>query len=180
MGRWSSQITANVNRAIAKGRRALGKGSRQTTYQNIFKTRREEMLEHSKMMRGIFRNANARSRVEVSTQARWYLTDNQKAINANHEHFQYFSVVLRERGLSQASSTLEEFIVFLMGNIEFTQMIGSGIETKKAVVVKPVIAEESEDEFCEWGGGAAAAPVDESAWGGGGADAFDDEEDEMV
>lgn len=182
MNRWSNQITTNVNRAISQGRRALGKGSRQTTYNNIFRTKRMQILTEAAYLRAVFRNSNARSRGEVSTQAKWFLMDNQKAVATNHMRFQALCAILKEKGISQAQ--LEEFIVFLMGNREFTAAINTETPTKKttteAVVQKP------EDESGGWetsdfGGAAMDGSLDESDWGSAMAEAgsFSDEEDEM-
>tara|TARA_Y100000817_G_scaffold313072_1_gene308314 strand:- start:1460 stop:2014 length:555 start_codon:yes stop_codon:yes gene_type:complete len=184
MNRWSNQITMNVNRAISQGRRAMGKGSRQTTYQNIFRTKRQQILGEAAYLRAVFRNSNTRSRAEVSTQAKWFLMDSQKAVATNHLRFQAFTAILKEKGITQAQ--LEEFIVFLLGNHEFTAMINTENATKKsteAVVSKPEADASEEDEFGAWNTGAAAVEgsLDESDWGSAMADAgsFSDEEDEM-
>ena len=183
---YSARITVNVNRDIGKGRRAMGKGSRVTTYQNIFRTRREEMLQHARLLRATFRNSNARSRGEVSTQAKWFLLENAKATAANHAHFQFFSSILRERSISEAMLT--EFIVYLLGNHEFTSVIGDDIvNTKKApVVVKAEVVDDGEfggwesNSFDMSGGGACPATINEAEWGcGGDAGSFSDEEDMM-
>ena len=187
MNRWSNQITTNVNRAISQGRRALGKGSRQTTYNNIFRTKKMQIMYEAAYLRAIFRNSNTRSRAEVSTQAKWFLMDNQKAVATNHMRFQALCAILKEKGISQAQ--LEEFIVFLLGNREFTAAINTESSTKKpaeAVVQKPEADVSEEDEFGGWetgcvGGGAVEGSLDESDWGSAMADAgsFSDEEDEM-
>ena len=184
MNRWSNQITTNVNRAIAQGRRAIGKGSRQTTYNNIFRTKKTQILEEARYIRAVFRNSNARSRVACGYQNKWFLMDNQKAVGTNHSRFQAFAAILKEKGISQAQ--LEEFIVFLLGNREFTANIGTENTTKKTekVVVKPETEEDQEFgswETGEFGGADASASLDESDWGSAMADAgsFSDEEDEM-
>lgn len=179
--RWSTKITADVNTSIAKGRRPTGKGTRRTTYQNLLRTRREEMLGHSRKMRATFRNADRRSHGEVSNGGKWYLAESAKAITTNHEHFQYFSTVLRERGMSDAMPMVVEFITFLMGNPEFVGVIGDEVETKKVVAKVEVTPEEDEDEFGGWGAGAAAQPASLGEWGdmGGDEPSFSDEEDCM-
>lgn len=182
---YSARITANVNRNIAKGRRAIGKGSRQTTYQQIFRTRKEELLASARELRAVFRNPNARSRGEVSNQAKWFLGENSKASSSNHYQFQFLGTVLRDRSLSQSSGVLEEFIVFLLGNREFTAVIGDGIEAKAAVAKTVVVATTTDDEDFGWGGEmptgeAAPAALNENEWGcGGNAASFSDEEDDM-
>ena len=178
--RWSSKMTADVNTSIAKGRRPTGKGTRRTTYQNLIRTRKEEMLGHSAKMRATFRNADRRSRGEVANGGKWYLAESGKAISTNHEHFQYFSTVLRERGMSDAMPMVVEFITFLMGNAEFIGVIGNDVEAKKAPV-KVEVEPEEDDEFCGWATGAAAQPASLGEWGDMGADepSFSDEEDCM-
>ena len=182
MSRWSTQITQGVNDCIAKGRQPMGKVSRRTTYQNLFRTHREMIEEHSKGLKSTFRNANARSRVYVTNQGKWYLSDNKKAITHNHPHFQFFAQTLRERGLPDAMPMLIEFITFLMGNHEFTKVIGQNITaTPKPTTTTTTQPKESlEDEF-SWETTAAttSAPMDD--WGDVGEEpSFSDEEDEIM
>jgi len=183
MNRWSNQITTNVNRAIAQGRRAVGKGSRQTTYNNIFRTKRQQLLNEAAYLRAVFRNSNTRSRAELSTQAKWFLMDNPKAVATNHMRFQALCAILKEKGISQAQ--LEEFIVFLLGHHEFTAAINTENTTKKPmeVAAKPEADVSEEEDFGSWdtGGVAVEGSLDESDWGSAMADAgsFSDEEDEM-
>ena len=177
--RWSSKITADVNTSIAKGRRPTGKDSRRTTYQNLVRTRREEMLGHSGKMRATFRKRRGAGALDSG---KWYLAESAKAISTNHEHFQYFSTVLRERGMSDAMPMVVEFITFLMGNPEFVGVIGDDVETKKKEVKVEVTPEEHEEEFGGWGcAGAAVQPASLGEWGDMGSDepSFSDEEDCM-
>ena len=182
MSRWSTQITQGVNNSISKGRQPTGKGSRRTTYQNLFRTNRDIMEEHSKGLKSIFRNANARSRAEVTNQGKWYLAENKKAINHNHTHFQFFAKTLRDRGLTDAMPMLIEFITFLMNNHEFTELIGQNItSTAKPTTATTQPKESTEDEF-SWETATTdttSAAMDE--WGDMGDEpSFSDEEDEMI
>ena len=138
------------------------------------------METHSRKMQATFRNANRRSHVEVTNGGKWYLSDNQKSVASNHEHFQYFSQVLRDRGLTDAMPVLVEFITFLMGALEFTSVIGEDIvkSQKPAKVVAP--EEEEEEEFGGWGK-EVSQPAAMGEWGdlGGDEPSFSDEEDQM-
>ncbi len=182
MNRWSTQITQGVNDCIAKGRQPMGKGSRRTTYQSMFRTHREIIEEHSKGLKSTFRNANARSRVYVTNQGKWYLADNKKAIAHNHTHFQFFAKTLRERGLTDAMPMLIEFITFLMGNHEFTNVIGENSTTQPSTTQPSTTQpeESTEDEFSwETATTTTSAAMDE--WGDMGDEpSFSDEEDEMM
>ena len=180
--RWAYKITSDVNASIAKGRGPTGKGSRRTTYQNLLRTRREEMQSHSRKMQATFRNANPRSHLYVTNGGKWYLADNPKSLASNHEHFQYFSQVLRDRGLTDAMPVLVEFITFLMGALEITSVIGDDIVTsKKTVKVGASEPEQDEEEkFGGWGK-EVSQPAAMGEWGdlGGDEPSFSDEEDQM-
>ena len=175
--RWSAKVTTDVNMGISKGRRPTGKGSRQTTYQNLFRTRRDEMLSHSRAMMAVFSNANMRSHGETTQGAKWYLSHTQKGVSTNHNHFQYFSRVLRERGISDSMPMVVEFVGHLMGLMDFNQVLGDDVISKKEAAKQVAKVAEEEEEFCEWGAGAAAAaPV---TWAVEEEPSFSDEEDEM-
>jgi hypothetical protein len=181
--RWSTKVTADVNFGIAKGRRPTGKGSRQTTYQNIFRTRREEMLGVSRSIVAVFRNANTRSHAEVSTAAKWYLSTTAKGVSTNNTHFQYFSKVLRERGISDALPMLVEFVAYMLSNHEFTQVIGDDVLSIKEAKTMAAAAQDSREVSEDqggWGQGAAAQSASiPSSWDMGDAASFSEEEDEM-
>ena len=149
----------------------------------MFRTHREIIEEHSKGLKSTFRNANARSRVYVTNQGKWYLADNKKAIAHNHTHFQFFAKTLRERGLTDAMPMLIEFITFLMGNHEFTNVIGENSTTTQPSTTQPSTTqseESTEDEFSwETATTTTSAAMDE--WGDMGDEpSFSDEEDEMM
>ena len=141
------------------------------------------MEEHAKSLRSTFRNANARSRSQVSNQGKWYLADNNKAINNNHKYFQCFAKLLRDRGISDSMPMLIEFITFLMGNHEFTQTIGENTPRTqpKTLATAKKTEEPDVDEFSWDSGSAAEISTDLGAWETTGVDpSFDDEEDEMM
>tara|TARA_B100002019_G_C20992217_1_gene461121 strand:+ start:59 stop:613 length:555 start_codon:yes stop_codon:yes gene_type:complete len=184
MNRWSTQITQGVNDCIAKGRQPMGKGSRRTTYQNMFRSNREIIEEHSKGLKATFRNANARSRVCVTNQGKWYLADNKKAIAHNHTHFQFFAKSLRDRGLPDAMPMLIEFITFLMGNLEFTKVIGQNATAAAKPTPTPTTTpqdDSTEDEFSWETATTTTASAAMDDWGDMGDEpSFSDEEDELM
>ena len=163
----------------------MGKGSRRTTYQHLFRTHREMIQEHSKGLKSTFRNANARSRVYVTNQGKWYLADNKKAIAHNHTHFQFFAKTLRDRGLTDAMPMIIEFITFLMANLEFTKVIGENANATAASTPPTSITtqpEDSPEDDFSWETApttTASAAMDE--WGDMGDEpTFSDEEDELM
>ena len=141
------------------------------------------MEEHAKSLRSTFRNANTRSRTQVSNQGKWYLADNNKAINHNHTYFQFFAKLLRERGISDAMPMLIEFITYLMGNHDFTQSIGENTHCTQPKTLAPAKKTEEPvvDEFSWESGAAAEISTELGAWETtGDVPSFDDEEDEMM
>lgn len=184
MSRWSTKITTDVNQRIAQGRRSLGKGQRDTTYQHIMRTNDIEMRRRMSKLRAVFRNANQRSRVEVTMQGKWYLHDTSKAINANYYQFTGFSDLLKKRlGTSPSVDVLVEFIVYVMGHRGFTEELGeTEIVEKKTSKMSQISLQDQEEEE-GWGHGGADAQVtglDQSEWGDINDVTFSDEEDEII
>jgi len=179
-------ITTNTNCRIAQGRRCVGGGSRQRTFQHLIRTNMDTFQKKMANLRAVFRNGSTRSRCQVTQQGKWFLQTSQAGISANYEIIQYFAGVLhKHEGTIPATSRVEEFITFLLGNNDLTSQIGTNLskEPEKTVVEEeePPKVEQGWDTQSEFGCAARTArkPREED-WGddwGNGGEKWDDEEE---